>query len=133
MSNPSSQKSNCHERYWSMFNQETFTHDYSDKDWSESFLKSTILNIKNTRKGIKLILTIKNISADIPTILSVNGTTISNPTAIANVFNNYFSSIANANKHFSYYLKNEFNISFFLSPINKIETVNVISSFFIKF
>ena len=56
--------------------------------------------------------------------------------AISNIFNNYFSSIANntkrnisfSHKHFSNFLKNRFNISFFVSPTDKKEIENVISS-----
>ena len=93
-------------------------------------------SIKNTSKGIKSILNIKSISADNLKSLTVDGTTISNPIAISNIFNNYFSSIANntkhnisfSHKHFSDFLKNRSNISFFVSPTDKKEKENVISS-----
>ena len=56
--------------------------------------------------------------------------------AISNIFNNYFSSIANKTKlnfsfsheHFSDFLKNGSNISFFVSLTDKTKTENVISS-----
>ena len=35
LSNTSNQKSNCHERYWSKFNQENFILGYFDKDWAD--------------------------------------------------------------------------------------------------
>ena len=84
----------------------------------------------------KIYLTIKNISADIPRGLTVYGTTISNPMAISNIFKNYFSSIANkmklsnsfSHKDFSDFLKNRSNISFFVSPTDKTEIENIISS-----
>ena len=93
-------------------------------------------SIKNTWKGIKSIITIKDFSADIPKSLSVDGATISNPLAISNIFNNYFSSIAGktklnisfSHKHFSDFLKNRSNISFFISPTDKSEIENIISS-----
>ena len=93
-------------------------------------------SIKNTWKGLKSILNIKNISADIPKTLTVDGTTISNPMEILNIFNNYFSSIATKtklnisflHKHFSDFLKNRSNISFFVSPTDKTEIENGISS-----
>ena len=47
---------------------------------------------------IKSILSIKPNPSDIPKILNANGTTITNPVEIANVFNNYFSSIASQTK-----------------------------------
>ena len=88
-------------------------------------------SIKNTWKGIKSILNIKNISAEFPKTLTVDGTTISNPMEISNIFNNYFSSIASKTKlnvSFSDILKNRSNISFFVSPTDKTEIENVISS-----
>ena len=84
----------------------------------------------------KIIITIKDVSADIPKSLSVDGATISNPLAISNIFNNYFSSIAGetklnisfSHKHFSNFLKNRSNIFFFISPTEKSEIENIISS-----
>ena len=35
LSNPSTQKSNCYERDWSIFKQENFMLDYFDKDWAD--------------------------------------------------------------------------------------------------
>ena len=86
-------------------------------------------NIKNTWKGIKPIITIKNLSSDIPKSLSYNGLTITKKEEILNIFNNYFATIAektkeNINpslKHFSDFLKNRTQNSFFLSPTNKSE------------
>ena len=56
--------------------------------------------------------------------------------AISNIFNNYFSSISNntkgnisfSYKHFSDFLKNRSNISFFVRPTDQKEIENVISS-----
>ena len=66
----------------------------------------------------------------------IDGTTISNPMSISNIFNNYFSSIANktklnisfSHKHFSDFLKNRTNTSFFVSSTDKTKIENVISS-----
>ena len=93
-------------------------------------------SIKSAWKGIKSILNIKSISADNLKSLTVDGTTVSNPIAISNIFSNYFSSIANnskrnisySHKHFSDFLKNRSNNSFFVSPTDKKEIENVISS-----
>ena len=56
--------------------------------------------------------------------------------AISNILNNYFSSIANktkvnisfSNQYFSDFLKNRSNTSFFISPTDKTEIENIISS-----
>ena len=91
-------------------------------------------NIKNTWKGIKSILTIKNTSSDFPKCLSSNGSTFTNQVEISNIFNNYFASIAEkvninySHKHFFDFLKDKNQNSFFLSPTNKYEIQNVISS-----
>ena len=93
-------------------------------------------SVKDTWKGIKSILNIKNISTEIPKTLTVDGTTISNPMEFSNILNNYFSSITSkaklnisfSRKHFSDFLKNRSDISFFVSPTDKTEIENVISS-----
>ena len=93
-------------------------------------------NIKNTWKEIKSILSIKPNPSDIPKILNTNDSNITNPVEIANVFNNYFSSIASqtkvnikhSNKRFSGFLKNRAQNSFFLSPTDKDEIALIISS-----
>ena len=108
----------------------------SKTNYYNHYFKSNWNSIKNTWKGTKPIITIKDISADIPKSLSVDGATISNPMAISNIFNNYFSSIAGktklnisfSHKHFSNFLKNRSNISFFISPTDKSEIENIISS-----
>ena len=93
-------------------------------------------NIKNTWKGIKSILTIKNISSDFSKCFSSNGFSFTNQVEISNIFNDYFASIAEktkvninySNKNFSDFLKDKNQNSFFLSPTNKYEIQNVISS-----
>ena len=108
----------------------------SKTNYYNHYFETNRNSIKNIWKGIKSILNIKNISADNPKSLTVDGTTISNPIAISNIFNNYFSSIANntkrnisfSHKHFSDFLENRSNISFFVSPTDKKKIENVISS-----
>ena len=92
---------------------------------------------QHTWKGIKSILSIKPNPLDIPKILNVNDSTITNPVEIANVFNNYFSSIASqtkvnikySHKHFSDCLKKRAqNSFFFLNPPDKDKIALIISS-----
>ena len=106
-----------------------YCNHYFDINWN---------NIKNTWKGIKSILSIKPNPPDVPKILTANDGTITNPAEIANVFNNYFSSIASqtkvnikhSHKHFSDFLKNRAQNSFFLSPTDKDEIALIISSLY---
>ena len=108
----------------------------SKTNYYNHYFETNWNSIKNTWKGLKFILNIKNISAEIPKTLTTDSTTISNPMEISNIFNNYFSSIATktklnisfSHKHFSYFLKNRSNISFFVSPTDKTEIEDVISS-----
>ena len=94
----------------------------------------TILKILG--KGIKCIITIKNFCSDIPKSLSYNGSTITNQGKISNVFNNYFATIAGKTKesispsqqNFSDFLKKRHQNSYFLSPANKSEMQNIVSS-----
>ena len=108
----------------------------SKTNYYNHYFEANWNSIKNTWKGIKSILNIKNTSADIPKTLTIDGTTISNPMEISNIFNNYFSSIASktklnisfSHKYFSDFLKNRSNISFLVSPTDKTEIENFISS-----
>ena len=61
---------------------------YFEKKWN---------NIKNTWKGIKPLISLKIVASNVPAVLSLdNGDTVTNPYDIANTFNNYFASIAEA-------------------------------------
>ena len=106
------------------------------QNYYNQYFEANMNNIKNTWKGIKSILTIKNTSSDLPKCLSSNNSTFTNQVEISNIFNNYFASIAEktnvsinySHKHFSDFLKHKNQNSFFLSPTNKYEIQNVISS-----
>ena len=100
------------------------------------YFKNNWDNIINTWKGIKSILNINNTQSNIPKILVSNNTTSAEPIEIANIFNNFFTSIAAktkesikySHKHFSNFLKNRSDDSFFLSPTDKYKIINIISS-----
>ena len=78
----------------------------------------------------------KNVISTIPRTLSHGENIITNPCETANVFNNYFASVAdtakqNINysyKHFSEYLKHQFNNSIFIQSTDREEIANIISS-----
>ena len=100
---------------------------YFEKNWK---------NIKNIWKGIKSLISIKTVASSTPTALPLdNGDTITNPYDIANIFNNYFASIAETtkksikytHKHIIYtHLSNDSTV--FLQPTDKEEIANIISS-----
>ena len=78
----------------------------------------------------------KNVISTVPRTLSHGENTITNPCEIANVFNNYFASVAEtakqninySHKHFSEYLKHQCNNSIFIQPTDSEEIANIISS-----
>ena len=101
---------------------------YFERNWN---------NIKNTWKGIKSLISLKTVASNVPTVLFLdNGRTITNPYDIANTFNNYFASIAEAtkkttkysHKHFSDYLSNESSSTIFLQPTEKEEIASLNSN-----
>ena len=52
-------------------------------------------------KRIKSLISLKTVASSTPTVLSLgNGDTITNPYDIANIFNNYFASIAETEYYF---------------------------------
>ena len=78
----------------------------------------------------------KNVISTVPRTLSHGENTTTNPCEIANVFNNYFASVAEtakqninySHKHFSEYLKHQCNNSIFIQPTDSEEIANIISS-----
>ena len=57
------------------------------------YFKNNWGNIKNTWKGIKSISNINNTHSNIPKTLVSNNTTSAKPIEIANIFNNFFTSV----------------------------------------
>ena len=63
--------------------------EYFESNWNK---------IRDTWKGIKAIISIKNITTTILHSIAFNNRTITDPTAMSNVFNNNFTSIAEKSK-----------------------------------
>ena len=84
-------------------------------------------NIKNTWKGIKTIISVKSITTTVRHSIEFNNRTITDPTAMSNVFNNYFTSIAKKKdsnikfspKYYTDYLSCTSTNTFFLGPTDK--------------
>ena len=82
----------------------------------------------------------KNVWTTVPTMLSHGENKITNPCEFANVFNNYFTSVADTGrqnikysyKHFSEYLKHQHNNSIFIQSTDSDKMANIISSLNIK-
>ena len=100
------------------------------------YFESNWNNSKSTWKGIKTIISIKNITTTIPHSIEFNNRAITDPTTMSNVFNNYFTSIAEKTKsnikfspkHYTDYLSSTNTNTFFLTPTDKNEIAFIISS-----
>ena len=109
----------------------------SKKNYYAEYFENNWNNIKNTWKEIKTIISIENITTTVLHSIEFNNKTITVPTAMSNVFNNYFTSIAkktNSNinflvKHYTDYLSYSNTNTFFLTPTDKNE-ISLIISFF---
>ena len=105
------------------------------KNSKRNYFENNLKNLKNTWKGIKSIISLKSSFSNSPTLLTYRNDNIDNPERIANIFNNYFSTIGekaqakikHSYKNYNDYLTNENPDSFFLSPTNK-EEINIILS-----
>ncbi|XP_065671749.1 uncharacterized protein LOC136089625 [Hydra vulgaris] len=108
----------------------------SKKKYYDNYFTENIKNIKATWKGIKNIINIKSNSQTTPNVIIHNNKTITNPFDICNAFNNYFTNIGkdvqatipSSMNHFTYYLSNPFQKSFFIKPTDEHEISNIINS-----
>ena len=96
------------------------------------FFNENIKNIKKTWIGIKSLVSMKHKNNDTPSIIRNDEKYINDPIAIANTFNNFFTSIAETvqskNKCFRSFLSTKNNDSFIITAANKEEICKVISS-----
>ena len=102
-----------------------------------NILKKNWNNIKNRWKGITSLIFLKTVASSVPTVLSLdNGYIVTNSYDTANIFNNYFASLAkttrksirHSHKNFSSYLSNEDGSAIFLQFTDNKEIANTISS-----
>jgi len=108
----------------------------SKKNYYIDYFNRNISDIKKTWKGINSIISNSNNCSNAPLCLSHNNSTITAPKEVANVFNNYFCSVADkvqssikfSFRNFQYYLKDVFEKSFFLSPTDSLEVEDILSS-----
>ena len=65
----------------------------SKQKYFTKYFETNVKNLKNTWKGIKSIISLKNSTSSSPNVINFNNELTSDLLKIANVFNNYFSSI----------------------------------------
>ena len=105
----------------------------SKQNYYERFFKNNLNNLKNIWKGIRSLIAIKHSPASNIHMLTHKGATVTDPLHIANIFNDYFSSIAEKtkanikflNKSFQDFLHHANEESLFIKPIDAHE-VNLI-------
>ena len=129
-------KAECHEKYKKYRNLLSTLLKESKQIYYTKYFESNWNNIRNTWKGIKTTTSIKNITTTAPHSIEFNNRTITDPTTMSNVFNNYFTSIAEKTKsnikfspkHYTDYLSSTNTNTFFLTPTDKNEIAFIISS-----
>ena len=93
-------------------------------------------NIKNTWKGIRNLMSWKQPTSPNIHLLSQDNESVTNPKNIGNIFNDYFSTVAEktkakirfSNKLFDGFLQHSNENPFFLKPTSSHEIINLISS-----
>ena len=128
-------KQNYHNRYKQIRNHILTESRKSKKSYFQNFFPQNSNNIKNTLKGIKAIININSSRKSHPNSLLIKDKLITEPKAVAESFNNYFSSITSElqnkiqyyGKDFSTFLINSNPNNFFIKPTNVVEVINNIN------
>ena len=121
-------KEELHQKYKNYRNNIAILMKKSKQNCFTKYFETNIKNLKNTWKGIKSII-LKNPASNSPDLLNFNIQLTNDPLKIANVFNNYFSSIGEktrsktriSNKNYTDYLHGENFNSFFITPTDSQE------------
>ena len=108
----------------------------SKPNYYERFFKNNLNNLKNIWKGIRSLIAIKHSSTSNIHMLTHKGSTVTDPLHIANIFNDYFSSIAEktkanirfSNKSFQDFFHYPNEESLFITPTFAHEVNLIISS-----
>ena len=95
----------------------------SKQNYSTKYFETNIENLKNTWKGIKCIISLKHFASSSPNVMNFSNELTTDPLKIANVFNNYFSSIGEKLDQ-----KQDFQIKITLTTF----MVKIFNSFFIN-
>ena len=86
----------------------------SKQNYYERFFKNNLNNLKNIWKGIRSLIAIKHSPASNIHMLTHKGATVTDPLNIANIFNDYFSSITEKTKANINFRINHFKIFFII-------------------
>ena len=108
----------------------------SKKMYYNNYFTNSKYNIKETWRGIKQLVALKQSNYSFLTVLEVGGTKLTTSKAIANAFNDYFSSIGSdtasaiptVNTPFETFLNRQICNSFVIFPTSISEIEHTISS-----
>ena len=84
----------------------------SKQNYYGRFFKNNLSNLKNISKSIRSLIAVKHSSASNIHMLTHKGAAVTDPLRIANVFNDYFRSIAETTKATLNFGINHFKIFF---------------------
>ena len=129
-------KKEVHQQYKSCRNLLSTLMEKSKQNYYEQLFKNNLKNLKNRWKGIRSLIAIKNSSASNMHMLTHKGATVTDPLHIVNIFNDYFSSIAEktkanikfSNKSFQDFLHHPNEDSLFITLTDANEVNLIISS-----
>ena len=105
------------------------------EEYFTNFFNENIKDIKKNWKSIKTLVSLRQKNNDTPSLATKDGKYINDPVAIANTFNNFFTSVAEivhskikfSNKSFKNFLSSEIKDSLLITSTNKEEIYNIIS------
>ena len=108
----------------------------SKKMYYNNYFANSKHNIKETWRGIKQLITLKQSNYSFPTVIEVGGFKLTTSKAIANTFDDYFSSIGSdtagaiptVNTPFETFLNRQICNSFVIFPTSISEIENIISN-----
>ena len=128
-----SKKKEVHQQYKYYRNLLSMLIKKSKQNYYERFFRNKLKNVKNMWKGIRSLIAIKNLSTSNISMQKHKGTTVTDPLHIANIFNDYFSSITEktkvnikfSNKSFQNFLHHPNEESLFIAPAD-VHEVNLI-------
>ena len=108
----------------------------SKQNYYERFFKRNLHNLKNIWKGIRSLIAVKHSSTSNMHMLTHKGAAATDPMRIANIFHDYFSSVAEkakanikfSNKSFQDFLHHPNEEPLFITPTDSHEVNLIISS-----
>ena len=137
--NPS-KKQELHEKFKTLKKEVTVLIEESKKKHYTKFFEENSNNLRRTWRGIKSIISISDSDKSNNISLMIENQLVNDPTQVANEFNNFYSSIAKKiqesihtqGQDFNKYMKINSNKSFFISPTDKNEVLDMINTFDMK-